>query len=37
MSQRIETPASPVHYDVSLLSEQDLYLFNEGSHYRMHE
>ncbi|HST09896.1 MAG TPA: 1,4-alpha-glucan branching protein GlgB [Terriglobales bacterium] len=37
MSQRIETPASPVHYDVSLLSEQDLYLFNEGSHYRMYD
>jgi 1,4-alpha-glucan branching enzyme len=35
MTQRTESPASLVHYDVSLLSEQDLYLFNEGSHYRM--
>ena len=37
MTQRTETPASLVHYDVSLLGEQDLYLFNEGSHYRMYE
>jgi len=36
MSQSIET-ASNVRYDVSLLSEQDLYLFNEGSHYRIHD
>ena len=28
---------SPVRYDVSLLSEDDLHLFNEGSHYRAHE
>jgi 1,4-alpha-glucan branching enzyme len=35
MTQRTESPASLVHYDVSLLGEQDLYLFNEGSHYRM--
>jgi 1,4-alpha-glucan branching enzyme len=26
-----------VRYDVSLLSDQDLYLFNEGSHYRLYE
>src|SRR5690242_3618581 len=24
-------------YDVSLLTEQDIYLFNEGNHYRMHD
>ena len=30
-----ETPA--VRYDVSLLTAEDLYLFNEGSHYRLHE
>jgi 1,4-alpha-glucan branching enzyme len=35
MTQRTESPASLVQYDVSLLGEQDLYLFNEGSHYRM--
>ncbi|MBS1852971.1 MAG: 1,4-alpha-glucan branching protein GlgB [Acidobacteria bacterium] len=27
----------PVRYDVHLLTEQDLYLFNEGSHYRIYE
>ncbi len=26
-----------VRYDVSLLTEDDLYLFNEGSHYRLYE
>jgi 1,4-alpha-glucan branching enzyme len=30
-------PASPnVLYDVSLLSEDDLYLFNEGNHYKLY-
>jgi 1,4-alpha-glucan branching enzyme len=28
---------SPVRYDLSLLTAQDLYLFNEGSHYRIYE
>jgi 1,4-alpha-glucan branching enzyme len=28
---------SPVRDDVSLLSDQDLYLFNEGTHGRLHE
>src|SRR5271170_3609502 len=28
---------SPVRYDVSLLSPEDFYLFNEGSHYRIYE
>ncbi len=27
----------PVRYDVTLLSADDLYLFNEGSHYRLYE
>jgi 1,4-alpha-glucan branching enzyme len=26
-----------VHHDVSLLTDQDLYLFNEGSHFHLHE
>ena len=26
-----------VSYDVTLLSDNDLYLFNEGSHYRLYE
>jgi 1,4-alpha-glucan branching enzyme len=29
--------ATNVQYDVSLLSDNDLYLFNEGSHYRLYE
>jgi 1,4-alpha-glucan branching enzyme len=34
------TPAqelSPVRYDVSLLTPDDYYLFNQGSHYRIYE
>src|SRR5258708_813622 len=31
------TQDSPVRYDVSLLTADDLHLFNEGSHYRAHE
>jgi len=27
----------PVRYDVSLLTDDDLYLFNEGNHYRLYE
>jgi 1,4-alpha-glucan branching enzyme len=27
----------PARHDVSLLTDQDLYLFNEGSHYRVYE
>ena len=26
-----------VHYDVSLLTDDDIYLFNEGRHFRLHE
>jgi len=29
--------ATRVRHDVSLLSEQDLYLFNEGTHYQLHQ
>ena len=28
---------TPVRYDASLLTAEDFYLFNEGSHYRIHE
>jgi 1,4-alpha-glucan branching enzyme len=31
------TAAASVRYDVSPTSDQDLYLFNEGSHYRMYD
>jgi len=26
-----------LRYDVTLLTDQDLYLFNEGNHYRLYE
>ncbi|MCJ7593881.1 MAG: hypothetical protein MUO52_03800, partial [Desulfobacterales bacterium] len=32
-----EKPTDPVLYDISLLTEDDLYLFNEGSHFRLYE
>jgi 1,4-alpha-glucan branching enzyme len=32
-----ESRAPLVHYDTSLLAEDDLYLFNEGSHYKLYE
>src|ERR1035438_9652928 len=28
---------APVRYDISLLTAEDFYLFNEGSHYRIYE
>src|SRR5574341_1606081 len=28
---------SPVRYDFSLLTDEDIYLFNEGSHFRLYE
>src|SRR5713226_9604798 len=28
-------PDQPVRYDVSLLTDHDIYLFNEGTHYRL--
>jgi 1,4-alpha-glucan branching enzyme len=33
----IKTPALKVSHDISLLTEEDLYLFNEGSHFRLAE
>src|ERR1700674_4005748 len=30
-------PTAPARSDVSLLTDQDLYLFNEGSHYRVYD
>jgi 1,4-alpha-glucan branching enzyme len=36
--QPAPTPnAPPVRYDVSLLSDDDLYLFNEGNHYQLYD
>ncbi len=34
---RGEAAASGVRHDVSLLTDDDLYLFNEGSHFRLYE
>jgi len=31
------SPAITVSYDVTLLSDDDLYLFNEGSHHKLYE
>jgi 1,4-alpha-glucan branching enzyme len=28
---------TPVRYDISLLSDDDLYLFNEGTHYKLYD
>ena len=30
-------PGNPIGYKKSLLTEEDLYLFNEGSHFRLYE
>jgi 1,4-alpha-glucan branching enzyme len=30
-------PPEPIRYDVSLLTGDDLYIFNEGSHFRLYE
>ena len=33
-----DTPhVGPVHYDISLLSDDDLFIFNEGNHFRLYE
>jgi len=38
MTRNPVAPAPPaIRYDVSLLTAEDLYLFNEGSHYRIYE
>jgi len=37
MNTNSATEASPVRHDVSLLTSEDFYLFNEGSHYRIYE
>ena len=37
MSRPTETAPSAARHDVSLLTENDLYLFNEGSHYRIYD
>lgn len=38
MAQETLTPESEsVHYDVNILTDDDIYLFNEGSHFRLYE
>jgi len=34
--QKTKTAPMPVRYDVSLLTDDDLYLFNEGNHFRLY-
>jgi 1,4-alpha-glucan branching enzyme len=36
-AQTAATKPTVVHYDVSLLTDDDIYLFNEGSHFRLYE
>ncbi len=33
----VQRPEGPVSYDVTLLTDDDLFLFNEGSHFRLYE
>ena len=33
---KVKTSPVPVRHDVSLLTDDDLYLFNEGNHYRLY-
>ena len=33
---KVKTSPAPVRHDVSLLTDDDLYLFNEGNHYRLY-
>jgi 1,4-alpha-glucan branching enzyme len=37
MSPRDKTDTQSVRYDMSMLTNDDLFLFNEGSHYRLYE
>jgi 1,4-alpha-glucan branching enzyme len=34
---KIKTAPAPVRHDVTLLTDDDLYLFNEGNHYRLYQ
>ena len=36
-SEKDKNREPTVLYDVSLLTEDDIYLFNEGSHFRLYE
>jgi 1,4-alpha-glucan branching enzyme len=37
MPSKDKMGAQSVRYDISLVSSDDLFLFNEGSHYRLYE
>jgi 1,4-alpha-glucan branching enzyme len=37
MSSKDEMSTQSVRYDISMLTNDDLFLFNEGSHYRLYE
>jgi 1,4-alpha-glucan branching enzyme len=37
ISSKVKINAQPVRSDISMLTNEDLFLFNEGSHYRLYE
>jgi 1,4-alpha-glucan branching enzyme len=37
ISSKDKIYSQPIRYDISMLSNDDLFLFNEGSHYRLYE
>jgi len=37
MNDRLDEGAAPVRYETGLISDHDLYLFNEGTHFRLHD
>lgn len=37
MSSKDETYTQPVRHDITMLSDDDLFLFNEGSHFKLYE
>ncbi len=37
MNRQVMVSTEPVRHDVSLLSDHDVYLFKEGSHYRLYD
>ena len=34
---RVTGELTPVRYHVSMLTDEDVYLFNEGTHYRLYQ
>ncbi len=36
-ADKVKRPSVPVRHDITLLSDDDLYVFNEGSHHKLYE